>query len=72
MPEKTFSVCNVDQQNLVIQTLLEQKEPYFSAVFQNLIRLALEGMLSDPKHGANHEQQGWQWMAYRHQEPLSR
>ena len=68
---KSFSACSIGQQNTAIQTLLEQQEPYFSTVFQQLIKLALEGMLSDPRHGGNQNEQGWHWMAYQHQEPLS-
>lgn len=65
----SFVACSESQQDTAIQALLDQQDRYFSAVFQQLIRLALEGMLSHPRHGGNWHEQGWQWVAYQHHEP---
>lgn len=67
--QSDFIHCDTRQQNACIQALLEQPHRAFQAFFQQLIRLALEGLLSDPKHGGNHQQKGWRWMSYQHQEP---
>lgn len=47
------------EQDAVLERLAEAPEPQARVLLQRLIALALEGFLSDPRHGGNRDGAGW-------------
>lgn len=67
--EQRFMACEEKQQKKILQAL-QCNDKRFRIFFDQLIVLALEGLLSHPRHGGNQDAMGWQWLGYRHQEPV--
>ncbi|GAB4195397.1 MAG: hypothetical protein Tsb002_27860 [Wenzhouxiangellaceae bacterium] len=48
-----------------LQQLLASRAQPFASVFEQLIGIALEGLLCEPAHGGNRNYSGWRLMGYK-------
>jgi gluconate 2-dehydrogenase gamma chain len=63
---KPFAGCTGEQQDAILKSFAagDFKAGKFdgSVFFQQLMELALEGYLSDPRYGGNRDRVGWRWI----------
>ncbi|HIC82477.1 MAG TPA: hypothetical protein EYP07_16160, partial [Kiloniellaceae bacterium] len=60
-----FTALNHTAQQQLLQQILSSRAQPFASVFEQLIGIALEGLLCEPVHGGNRDYCGWWLMGYQ-------